>query len=165
MTLSVPSKAWFKIFWLTKKWASCFFLIAQAWNYVTKLLPLIEIQLLDVVEQHWREISVGMSILLDACLMTSYVALIIDFGECNPIYCPHSNQVHHCNEDHLGSHRNVFLFPPGGWQIRGTGRVQTGSATFEGSREPQWEEFYWLRLHVVFSKCRSWEGWRMNSLL
>ena len=89
-------------------------MIAQAWNYVTKLLPLIEIQLLDVVEQHWREISVGMSILLDACLMTSYVALIIDFGECNPIYCPHSNQVHHCNEDHLGSHRNVFLFPPGG---------------------------------------------------
>ena len=84
------------------------------------------------------------------------LSLLILENVYNLIYCPHSIQVHHCNENLLlvGSHPNVFLFPPGGWQIRGTGRVQTGSATFEGSREPQWEKLYWLRLHVVFFKMQ-----------
>lgn len=29
----------------------------------------------------------------------------------NLIYCPHSIQVHHCNEDHLGSHHIPMFFP------------------------------------------------------
>ena len=95
----------------------------------------------------------GMSILLDACLMTSYVALIIDFGECNPIYGPHSIQVHHCNEDHLGSHPNVFCSLQEGDKYVGLEEFKQAVPLLKAG-EPQWEEFYWLRLHVVFFKMQ-----------